>query len=124
MNVTINAQPVDLETVPAGDALTPDELVALERLDTHLRADPEFQRRYPQAKLVRVDNMRALSDDDPARYYLRYSSAAGTTEFWGHVGAHDGINLHRGFVAVTLEPSVQPARDPNAPVSDAVAPRD
>ena len=113
MNATINAQLIEAELIPSGDALTPStltarELWALETLDTTLRAYADFVGRYPNAKLVRVDSMRLLPESTPGRYYLRYSSDAGMVEFWGYVSRQARFDIKRGILSI--------APLPNAPV--------
>jgi hypothetical protein len=123
-SATINGQTIDLEVIPEGEA-TPLEVDAVARLDAALRADARFQAQYPNARLERVDSMRALRDDEDGRYYLRYSSSSGMTEFWGHTAAHATLNMARGIVAVqpvNPEPRASMPPERSAPDSNAVRP--
>lgn len=105
MNATVNNQLVEVELIPSGDALVPQELWALETLDQTLRGNADFTGRYPNAKLVRVDSMRLLLESTPGRYYLRYSSDRGMVEFWGHVSRQARLDLKRGIFSITNVPS-------------------
>ena len=110
MNATINNQLVEVELIPSGDALAPQELTsrelwALETLDITLRAFPDFVTHHPNAKLVRIDSMRLLPESTSGRYYLRYSSDLGMVEFWGHVSRQARFDLKRGILSVTPVPN-------------------
>lgn len=101
----INGQAISLEILPATtprQGLEPQEQLLLERLDASLRANAEFQRRYPEARLERVDSMRSLEDNEAGRFYLRYQSGEDSAEFWGCLGEQDSCNLETGVITVSL----------------------
>lgn len=109
----INEQEVQTIVItPAGtesaESLTPQEVRVVEELDKALRGSLEFQRAYPGAKLIRVDSMRALSDHQPGRYYLRYENQETTTEFWGYLSQHPRLDFQQGLVGIS-HPTDAPA---------------
>jgi hypothetical protein len=123
--VQINGQAVDVEIMadatPAALELTDEERATLEALDSALRADPEFIRTYPDARLERVDSMRALQDTDEGRFYLRYRSGENMSEFWACQGVETKLELDTGRFVLHLnsEPRPNPEAQPNPASSNA-----
>jgi hypothetical protein len=46
--------------------------------------------------------MRGMDEHQEGRYYLRYHSASGATEFWGHVSRKPKLNFKKGRVGVVV----------------------
>ena len=86
----------------ASAALTERELATVQAVDAVLKADPEFQAAYPGAKLEGVESMRGMDEHQEGRYYLRYHSASGATEFWGHVSRKHKLDFKKGRVGVAV----------------------
>ncbi len=82
------------------DALQERELAAFRRLDSVLRSHPDFQAAYPNARLVRVDSMRGIGDEEEGRYYLRYQYDDNSTEFWGNIAETEQVDCEQGIVSV------------------------
>jgi hypothetical protein len=89
-------------TMEASAALTERELATVQAADAALKADPEFQAAYPGARLEWVESMRGMDEHREGRYYLRYHSASGATEFWGHVSRKPKIDFKKGRVGVVV----------------------
>ncbi len=110
--VQINGQAVDVEIIadatPGALELTDGERGTLEALDSALRANSEFIRAYPNARLERVDSMRALQDTNQGRFYLRYSSGEDISEFWACLGTATKLELDTGRFVLHLNPALEP----------------
>ena len=102
MNLRINQNEVALEVVPETATLADQDARALETLDTTLRANQVFQTLFPNATLTRVDVMTSIPATAQGRYYLRYSSTNGITEFWGQVSNRVRLDFKRGLVSAPL----------------------
>ena len=89
-------------TMEASAALTERELATVQAADAALKANPEFQAAYPGARLEGVESMRGMDEHREGRYYLRYHSASGTTEFWGHVSRKPKLDFKKGRVGVVV----------------------
>jgi hypothetical protein len=46
--------------------------------------------------------MRGMDEHQEGRYYLRYHSASGATEFWGHVSRKPKLDFKKGRVGVVV----------------------
>lgn len=117
MQIEINNQPVEAEIIPSGEVLSAREHWTLETLDRTLRSNAQFNRGYANAKLVRVDSLRVLTESTQGRYYLRYSSGAGMTEFWGHVSRRSELDFEHGIVGIVVTPNAPvdaPEKTPRA----------
>jgi ABC-type Zn uptake system ZnuABC Zn-binding protein ZnuA len=96
---TINGDEVEVKvfapdgTMEASAALTERELATVQAADAALKTNPEFQAAYPDARLEGVESMRGMDEHQEGRYYLRYHSASGATEFWGHVSRKPKIDF-------------------------------
>ena len=102
MNLTINQNDVTLEIVPETGTLENQDRRALEMLDAMLRANQLFQTLFPNAALTRVDVMTGVPATAQGRYYLRYSSTNGITEFWGQVSNRVRLDFKHGLVSAPL----------------------
>ena len=89
-------------TMEASTALTERELATVQAVDAALKANPEFQAVYPDARLELVESMRGMDEHREGRYYLRYHSASGATEFWGHVSRKPKLDFKKGRVGVVI----------------------
>ena len=58
-----------------------------------IKANPEFQAAYPDARLEGVESMRGMDEHQEGRYYLRYQYVSGVTEFWGHVSRKPKVDF-------------------------------
>ena len=81
--------------------LLQNEIIVFERLDRTLKANPEFQTAYPNAKLIRIDSNRGIKENEAGRYYLRYQYDKGITEFWGHHAGSAYVDCDQGLVGVS-----------------------
>jgi hypothetical protein len=89
-------------TMEASAALTERELATVQAADAALKADPKFQAIYPDARLELVESMRGMDEHQEGRYYLRYHSASGATEFWGYVSRNPKLDFKKGRVGVVV----------------------
>lgn len=101
----INGQDIDSVIIApdgtqATEGLTPVERDLLERIDGLLRMDSGFAEQYPEARLIRIDSNRGLSDRDEGRFYLRYKHIGGMAEFWGNVANVSRVDIENGIVGV------------------------
>ena len=80
--------------------LLPNEAIFFDSLDRALKANPEFQAAYPNAKLIRIDSNRGIKEDEAGRYYLRYQYDKGITEFWGHHARSTYVDCDQGLVGI------------------------
>ncbi len=101
----INGQEIEVVTVGEDGAtieesLSKSELAAFCRLDSVLRSHPDFQSAYPDARLVRVDSMRGIGEEEEGRYYLRYQYGADSTEFWGNIAEAERVDCEQGIISV------------------------
>jgi hypothetical protein len=83
-----------------GGLLDAREAWTVAAVDTVLEANDVFQQHYPQAVLIHVEAMRGLPETARGRYYLRYHSSVGVTEFWGYLTKRAEFNFKRGLVGV------------------------
>ncbi len=115
MQININNQMVESHIVSDADTSSADfnarEILALTAIDAALRRDPRFEH---SAQLLRVDSMRAVSETNPGRYYLRYKTDAGMVEFWGHVSKRAKLDWQRGTIGVVLS-NTAPINAPTNP---------
>ena len=102
MILTINRNEVSLEVVPETATLADQDTRVLEMLDATLRANQVFQTLFPNATLTRVDVMTGIPATTQGRYYLRYSSTNGITEFWGQVSSRVRLDFKHGLVSAPL----------------------
>ena len=99
---TINGDEVEVRvfapdgTMETSAALTERELATVQAVDAALKDNPEFQAAYPGARLEWVESMRGMDEHREGRYYLRYHSASGATEFWGHVSRKSKVDFKKG----------------------------
>ncbi len=82
------------------ESLSESERAAFGRLDSALRSHPDFQAAYPDARLVRVDSMRGIGEDEDGRYYLRYQYGDHSTEFWGNIAETEKVDCEQGLVSI------------------------
>ena len=80
--------------------LLPTEAIFFESLDRALKANPEFQAAYPNAKLIRIDSNRGIRESEAGRYYLRYQHDKGITEFWGHHASSTYVDCDQGLLGI------------------------
>ena len=105
---TINGTTVEIVVILADGQTDPTatldarEAATVAAVDAALRSTESFNTAYPQAALVRVESMRGVDEKRNGRYYLRYQSAAGMTEFWGHVSRELKIDFKKGVVGVVI----------------------
>ena len=102
MNLTINQNEVALEVIPETGTLEDQDKRVLETLDAMLRANQMFQTLFPNAALTRVDVMTGIPATLQGRYYLRYSSTNGITEFWGQISNRVRLDFKHGLVSTPL----------------------
>lgn len=105
-SATINGNSVKVMIVASDGSLdlkplTSRELQSIAALDRALQSSSEFQERYPQARLQRVESMRGIPEHLAGRYYMLYSSAKVSIEFWGGVGQDRSIDFEQGLVSVS-----------------------
>jgi hypothetical protein len=55
-----------------------------------------------EASLEGVESMRGMDEYQEGRYYLRYHSASGATEFWGYVSRKSKVDFKKGRVGVVV----------------------
>ncbi len=103
MPARINQADVTFEIVPEGGPLAERDRIVFEALDATLRDDARFQVFFPAATLVYVEVMTSIPEDEEGRYYLRYSSAKGVTEFWGRVSNRLHIDFREGLVSTPVK---------------------
>lgn len=108
MTQTINGIEVEVVVIgPEGEALEEGlnerELEAVQALDGSLQASDNFKAQYPQARLARVDSMRALGETEPGRFYLRYQQGEQNLEFWGRLGEKPKLNMKSGTLTAVLK---------------------
>ncbi|HYQ90753.1 MAG TPA: hypothetical protein VES89_01425 [Candidatus Competibacteraceae bacterium] len=106
---TLNDQTVDVAIIAADGAtlqetLTPREAWTVQAVDAVLKQNAEFQAAYPGATLVRVESNRGVADNRQGRYYLRYQSDHGATEFWGYLSRQPTFDFKKGIVGVVATP--------------------
>jgi hypothetical protein len=68
-------------------------------------AAPNFLQNLWPGPLEWVESMRGMDEHQEGRYYLRYHSASGATEFWGHVSRKPKLDFKKGRVGVVVPSS-------------------
>jgi len=107
---TINSQSVEVTVIgldgkTLDTPLTPRERWTVEAVDQVVRSNAVVQATYPEAALQRVDSMRGVPERRHGRYYLRYSWAKGTAEFWGYLSPKQPtFDVKKGTVGVVATP--------------------
>jgi hypothetical protein len=101
----INRQDIDAAIIAAdgtetAEGLQPDERDLLAKIDAALQADAGFAKACPDARLVRIDSNRGMTDRDAGRFYLRYQHKGGIAEFWGNVADTASVDMGQGLVCV------------------------
>ena len=97
MQLRINNQFVDLLVLKEHAPLTERDHLLLGRVDHILRANPEFQRQYPRAKLEQVMSC----PDHPDCFCFSYTSLHGPVEIHAGRASLVTIDLERRKVTIT-----------------------
>jgi hypothetical protein len=97
MQLRINQQAVNVLILPGSVPFTARELRAFERVDHLLRANPDFQARYPRAKLEQA----TFCPEHQDCFRLSYASRGGTVEIHAGRAAVVTIDLEKYRVTIT-----------------------